>query len=117
MVNNVRPQHLTCVRAAAAVCGAHLEGAELGSQTLAFVPGGPPCPGEYIFDVAEAAQGGSAGSVSLVLQTILLPLALTGGESRLTLRGAAHTCPGLRRYPIWSTSFCPLWPVWACALR
>ena len=86
----LRPQHLTCVRAAAAVCGAHLEGAELGSQTITFAPGGPPRPGEYIFDVAEAAQGGSAGSVGLVLQTILLPLALAGGESRLTLRGGTH---------------------------
>ena len=86
----LRPQHLTGVRAAAAVCGARLEGAALGSQMLTFVPGGPPRPGEYIFDVTEAARGGSAGSVGLVLQTVLLPLALAGGESRLTLRGGTH---------------------------
>jgi len=86
----LRPQHLTGVRAAAAVCGARLEGARLSSQTLTFVPGGPPRPGEYIFDVTEAAQGGSAGSVGLVLQTVLLPLALAGGESHLTLRGGTH---------------------------
>jgi len=86
----LRPQHLTGVRAAAAVCDARLEGAELGSQTLTFVPGGPPRPGEYIFDVTEAARGGSAGSVSLVLQTVLLPLALAGGKSHLTLRGGTH---------------------------
>lgn len=86
----LRPQHLTGVRAAAAVCGARLEGAALGSQMVTFVPGGPPRPGEYIFDVTEAARGGSAGSVGLVLQTVLLPLALAGGESRLTLRGGTH---------------------------
>ena len=40
----MRPQHLTAVRAAAAVCEAHLEGDELGSQTLTFVPAGPPSP-------------------------------------------------------------------------
>ena len=86
----LRPQHLTCVRAAASVCGARLEGDELGSQTLTFAPVGLPRPGEYIFDVTEAARGGSAGSVGLVLQTILLPLALAGGASHLTLRGGTH---------------------------
>lgn len=86
----LQPQHLTAVRAAAAVCGAHLNGDVLGSQVLTFVPGGPPCPGEYTFDVAKVAQRGSAGSVSLVLQTVLLPLALADGESRLTLRGGTH---------------------------
>ncbi len=86
----LRPQHLTGVRAAAAVCGARLDGAKLGSQTLTFVPGGPVRPGQYMFDVADAAQGGSAGSVGLVLQTVLLPLALAEGESYLTLRGGTH---------------------------
>ncbi len=86
----LRPQHLTAVRAAGAVCEARLEGDELDSQTLTFVPGGSARPGEYVFDVAEAARGGSAGSVGLVLQTVLLPLALVGGESRLTLRGGTH---------------------------
>lgn len=86
----LRPQHLTAVRAAAAVCNARLEGDALGSQTLTFLPGGPARPGEYIFDVAEAAQGGSAGSVGLVLQTVLLPLALADGESYLVLRGGTH---------------------------
>jgi RNA 3'-terminal phosphate cyclase (ATP) len=86
----LRPQHLTAVRAAAAVCEARLEGDELGSQTLTFVPGGPPRPGRYTFDVAEAARGGSAGSVGLVLQTVLLPLALAEGDSHLTLRGGTH---------------------------
>ena len=86
----LRPQHLTAVWAATSVCEARLEGDELGSQTLTFVPGGPPHSGRYTFDVDEAARGGSAGSVSLVLQTVLLPLALAGGESHLTLRGGTH---------------------------
>ncbi len=86
----LRPQHLTGVRAAAAVCGASLEGDTLNSQMLFFAPGGPARPGEYTFDVAQASRGGSAGSVGLVLQTVLLPLALVDGESRLTLRGGTH---------------------------
>jgi RNA 3'-terminal phosphate cyclase (ATP) len=86
----LRPQHLTAVRAAAAICGAQVEGDELGSQSLTFIPGDLPRPSEYVFDVAEAAQGGSAGSVGLVLQTIFLPLALAKGESHLTIRGGTH---------------------------
>jgi RNA 3'-terminal phosphate cyclase (ATP) len=86
----LRPQHLTAVRAAAAICDARLEGDELGSPELTFTPGGPARPGEYVFDVTEAAQGGSAGSVGLVLQTVLLPLAFADGDSHLTLRGGTH---------------------------
>jgi RNA 3'-terminal phosphate cyclase (ATP) len=40
--------------------------------------------------VTEAAQGGSAGSVGLVLQTVLLPMALVDGASHLTVRGGTH---------------------------
>jgi RNA 3'-terminal phosphate cyclase (ATP) len=40
--------------------------------------------------VAQVAKGGSAGSVSLILQTVLLPLALAEGTSQLTLRGGTH---------------------------
>jgi RNA 3'-terminal phosphate cyclase (ATP) len=83
----LHPQHLTAVRAAAAVCSAELEGDALDSQTLTFVPQSPPQAGDYTFDVTEVAGRGSAGSVTLVLQTVLLPLALAGGKSTLTLRG------------------------------
>jgi RNA 3'-terminal phosphate cyclase (ATP) len=86
----LRPQHLTAVRAAAAICRAKLEGDELNSQTLTFIPGGPTRPGKYTFDVVEAAQGGSAGSVGLVLQTVFLPLAFEKGISHLTIRGGTH---------------------------
>ncbi|HIQ01156.1 MAG TPA: RNA 3'-phosphate cyclase [Anaerolineales bacterium] len=86
----LRPQHLAAVMAAAAICGAEVEGAELGSRRLRFVPRGPARPGVYAFDVAEIAGRGSAGAVGLVLQTVLLPLALSNGPSRLTLRGGTH---------------------------
>lgn len=86
----LRPQHLTAVRAAAAICEGELEGDELGSRTVLLVPTGSARAGEYVFDVAEAAEGGSAGSVALILQTLLLPLALAGGESSLTVNGGTH---------------------------
>ena len=86
----LRPQHLTAVRAAAAVCGGDVEGDELGSQTVTLVPGEQIRPDQYSFDVAKASKGGSAGSVGLVLQTVLLPLALSDGKSELELHGGTH---------------------------
>ena len=83
-------QHLTAVRAAAIICRAEVRGDALGSTTLEFIPGGATQAGLYTFDVSEAREGGSAGTVTLVLQTILLPLALAGGDSEVVLRGGTH---------------------------
>lgn len=77
------PQHLTCVKAAASVCTADLKGAQLGSQHLIFAPN-KVRPGCYTFGT------GTAGSVMLVLQTILMPLALSSGCSEVTLSGGTH---------------------------
>ncbi len=74
-------QHLTSVKAAAAICQAEVRGDRLGSTWLEFIPGGSVRSGNYAFDV------GTAGAVSLILQTILLPLALTAGDSTIILRG------------------------------
>ncbi|MFN2220378.1 MAG: RNA 3'-terminal phosphate cyclase [Anaerolineae bacterium] len=84
------PQHLTAVQAAKRICNAGVEGAKRNSQTLEFHPGSAPQAGTYTFDVAQAAKGGSAGSVSLILQTVLVPLALAEGTSQVTLVGGTH---------------------------
>lgn len=76
-------QHLTSVLAAARVSNAHLEGAELESQELVFRPG-PVLPGIYEFPV------GTAGSTSLVFQTVFPALLLTGKPFTLTLEGGTH---------------------------
>ena len=91
------PQHLTAIRALAQTCGASVHGAALHSTRVEFVPGGPPAAGEYRFDVAEAASGGSAGAATLILQAMLLPLALAAGPSRVTASGGTHVP--------WSPSF------------
>src|SRR5688500_15316641 len=73
-------QHLTSVRAAAEVGGATIEGAELHSQELTFTPARAGAyAGTYHFAI------GTAGSTSLVLQTIMLPLLLAEGDSTVTL--------------------------------
>ncbi len=78
-------QHLACVNAAVAISGAKVAGAELGSQELVFEPGVVRA-GEHVFKV------GTAGSCSLVLQTVLPPLMLptAGGPSRILLGGGTH---------------------------
>jgi RNA 3'-terminal phosphate cyclase (ATP) len=101
-------QHLTAVRAVAAVCGARLAGDELGSVALDFAPGGPVRSGVYHFDVAAARAGGSAGSTTLVLQSLLPPLALCTGGSRVSIRGGTHMA--------WSPPFDYLRDVWLPAL-
>ncbi len=76
-------QHLTAVRAAAEVCAARTEGAELGSRTLSFRPGAIR-GGDFRFAV------GSAGSATLVLQTVLPALLRAPEPSRLSIVGGTH---------------------------
>ncbi|QGX89680.1 RNA 3'-terminal phosphate cyclase [Escherichia coli] len=73
-------QHLTAVKAAAEICRATVEGAELGSQRLVFRPG-TVRGGEYRFAI------GSAGSCTLVLQTVLPALWFADGPSRVEVSG------------------------------
>jgi RNA 3'-terminal phosphate cyclase (ATP) len=76
-------QHLTAVRAAVEVGGARVEGDVLGSSELSFEPG-PVRAGDYRFAI------GTAGSATLVLQTVLWPLLVARGRSRLVLEGGTH---------------------------
>ncbi len=77
------PQHLKTVEAAATIGKARTEGAHLGSQSLTFEPSGI-APGRFQFDI------GTAGSTSLVLQTILVPLSFAKEPSRVTVKGGTH---------------------------
>ena len=83
----LQPQHLTVVRALAAIGDAEVRGAALDSTMLSFAPRGLRA-GEYTFDVG--AEKGSAGAVSLLCQALLLPLALARSRSRLMLIGGTH---------------------------
>ncbi len=76
-------QHLTCVNAAAEVGNATVEGADIGSQSLSFTPGTIK-PGDYHFAI------GTAGSCTLVLQTVLPALLIADENSRVILEGGTH---------------------------
>lgn len=76
-------QHVTAVEAACVISGAECQGLAVGSAELEFRPG-RVVNGEYHFAV------GTAGSTSLVLQTVLMPLILADAPSRLVLEGGTH---------------------------
>ncbi len=76
-------QHLTAINAATEVGHAKAERVAIGSRVLTFHPG-TVTPGTYEFAI------GTAGSATLVLQTILPGLLCAGGESTLTLEGGTH---------------------------
>jgi RNA 3'-terminal phosphate cyclase (ATP) len=88
----LQPQHLTVVRALAAISDAQVAGDALDSTEVTFVPR-TLRGGTYHFDIG--AIRASAGSVSLLFQALLLPLARAAQPSRLLLRGGTHVpwCP------------------------
>ncbi|CUS44729.1 MAG: RNA 3'-terminal phosphate cyclase [Pseudomonadota bacterium] len=76
-------QHVTAITAACTIGGGECEGLSVGSREMLFRPG-KVAAGDYHFAV------GTAGSSGLVLQTILMPLLLADGPSRLVLEGGTH---------------------------
>ncbi|WP_256078864.1 RNA 3'-terminal phosphate cyclase [Massilia sp. YIM B04103] len=76
-------QHLMAVLAAAQVCGGEAEGAAVGSQTLTFTPGAIRS-GDYEFAI------GSAGSCTLVLQTLVPALLFADAPSTVRITGGTH---------------------------
>lgn len=74
------PQHVTCIEAVAALCDAEVEGVEIGSKEISFVPG-VVTGGEFEFDV------GTAGSVSLVLTACIIPALGAKRDTRIIIRG------------------------------
>ena len=77
-------QHLVAVNAASTISNAEVSGAELGSSELEFRPGAVRGD-DYRFAI------GSAGSTTLVFQTIFLPLLLgTSAPSTLHFEGGTH---------------------------
>jgi RNA 3'-phosphate cyclase len=76
----LRPQHMTGVKAGAVLCSANLQGLEVGATEFVFKPGRLKA-GTFRFDV------GTAGSVTLVLQTLMPILAFAPGPVQLEILG------------------------------
>ncbi|GAB4543101.1 MAG: RNA 3'-terminal phosphate cyclase [Thermodesulfovibrionia bacterium] len=77
------PQHLTCVNAIREITDAEVYGNEIGSMELTFIPK-QLRSGDYIFDIK------TAGSTSLVFQTLLPPLLFADAQSTITIKGGTH---------------------------
>lgn len=93
-------QHLTAVQAAASIGQATVTGATMGSLQLTFAPG-QVTPGTYRFSV------GTAGSATLVLQTVLPALLCACQPSTLTLEGGTHN-PFAPPFDFLEQAFLPL---------
>jgi RNA 3'-terminal phosphate cyclase (ATP) len=95
-------QHLSAVQVAAKIGKADVDGAELNSTSVFFAPKLIQ-PGRYQCDI------GTAGSTSLVLQTIFLPLSMGGAASSISISGGTHVP--------WSPSFDFMTQHWLWCLR
>ncbi len=93
-------QHLTAVRAAAEIGCGLVEGAEIGSEKLAFTPGAVR-PGSYHFSI------GTAGSCTLVFQAVLPALLVADGPTELVLEGGTHN-PMAPPFDYLKATFLPL---------
>lgn len=107
---NIRPhrrkpglqrQHLAAVRAAAQLGRARVDGARLDSMSLRFVPRQRAQGGRYEFDI------GTAGSTTLVLQTVLPALMIASGSSTLKIEGGTHN-PFAPPYEFIEQAFLPV---------
>ena len=90
----LKRQHLTCAKAVAEVCGAELTDVGVGSMSLQFRPHGIK-GGKYRFDI------GTAGSVTLVAQTLIPVLLRADSPSTVTITGGTHV------------PFAPIWEFFA----
>lgn len=79
----LKRQHLTAVQAAARVGAARVEGAELNSGRLVFEP-------QAILGGTHEHHIGSAGSATLVLQTVIPALLAADGPSTVVVTGGTH---------------------------
>lgn len=79
----LQAQHLACVEAAAKLCHGHVVGAEIGSQELELAPGAGSA--DYL-----SVDIGTAGSTTLVVQTILVPALVAGQALRAVVIGGTH---------------------------
>ena len=79
-IPGLRPQHLAAIRLLARICDAKTDGLSAGSESLTFEPGAVQSM-ELEYDV------GTAGSIPLVLQTVILPAAAAAKRLRLNIAG------------------------------
>ncbi len=79
----LKAQHMKGIEAVGEICSAEIRGLELGSEELEFIPG------KMTFDDLKIDVG-TAGSVTLVLQSLMIPLIHTDKELDIEIVGGTH---------------------------
>src|SRR3989344_4469987 len=79
-VSGLKHEHLSCIKALQDMCDAKVEGAELGSHKISFVPGKIK-KGTYSIDI------GTAGSITLLMQSLMIPSFFANGKVRFRIKG------------------------------
>ena len=79
----LQPQHLACIKAVEELCNASSEGAAVGSTSVKFFPGKPQAR-------TLGVDIGTAGSVTLLLQALLLSAIFAPGKVCLKLTGGTN---------------------------
>ena len=80
----LRAQHLSAIKALSRMSGGWAKGAQIASQEIEFAPG-ELIAGTYALDI------GTAGSVTLLLQALLLPCIFSRDEVTLRIQGGTDT--------------------------
>jgi RNA 3'-terminal phosphate cyclase (GTP) len=76
----LRPQHVSCIKAAAQLCSASYEGADVSSTSIKFYP-------RQIKSRTLSIDIGTAGSITLLLQSLLLPSIFGDKKFRIKITG------------------------------
>ena len=76
----LKAQHLTAVKELQELCNASADGAAIGATTITYVPG-------KLKARTLSLDIGTAGSITLLMQSLLLPLVFSGQKFRLKITG------------------------------
>jgi len=79
----LKAQHVHCIKALQDLCGAKAENATLGSTELTFYPG-------IVKKRKLEVDIGTAGSITLFLQALLMPCCLAKNPIKLTVKGGTN---------------------------
>ncbi len=77
----LRPQHVKGVQACAELCGAAVQGVEVGSRTVQFIPGSDIRGGSFEWDI------GTAGSATMLAFSVLPVACFAAAPVRATITG------------------------------
>ncbi|NMJ86258.1 MAG: hypothetical protein EX285_00160 [Thaumarchaeota archaeon] len=76
----LRPQHVNAIKAMASLCNAYVENVYVGSNMIKFIP-------KDMQSNSIKIDVGTAGSVTMILQTIIPAASLSGRRVEVELRG------------------------------